>query len=132
MSLEKLYALVEAHVIDAEGHGVAADDLRRDPQGWAEMVVEWGVSMAPVRSPPEAAQQDAQNFRRAVVELGYEEQRGVEVNARASLDGLEAVEGWRGGVSLTCFPFAVAHDQPVTIDRSVPYVLADFSAQPGS
>ena len=128
MSSEDLCTLVEAHGVDAEEHGVAADDLRRDPQRWAGMVVEWGVSTAPVRPTPQAAQQDAGRFRHAVVELGYEEQRGVEVGAHALLDSAEAIVGWRGCVSLTWFAFAAVQDERLTMSRSVPYRLADPTA----
>ncbi len=125
MGLPELCTLVEAHVVDGEDRGVSGDDLRRDPQVWAEMVVEWGVLMAPVRSTPEAAQQDAERFRQAVVELGYEEQRGVDVGAHALLDSTEAAVGWRGGVNLTWFSFAVSRREHGTRSQSVPYMRAD-------
>ncbi len=125
MSIEDLCALVEAHVVDAEDRGVAADDLRRDPQLWAEMVLEWGVFMAPVRPTPEAAQQDAKRFLHAVVELGYEEQRGVEVGGHAMLDSAEAIVGWRGCINLTWFAFAAVQDERLMMSKSVPYRLAD-------
>jgi hypothetical protein len=74
------------------------------------MVVEWGVSMMPARVTPDAAQQDAERFRHAVVELGYQEQRGLEVCAHAFHDSAETIVGWRGCVNLGWFIFAVAHD----------------------
>jgi hypothetical protein len=128
MGLPELCTLVEAHVVDGEDCGVSADDLRRDPQVWAEMVVEWGVLMAAVRSTPEAAQQDAERFRQAVVELGYEEQRGADISAHALLDSTEAGVGWRGCVNLKWFSFAVSRREHGTRSRSVPYTLTDPTA----
>jgi hypothetical protein len=122
VALDELHALVAAHVLDAEGVGVAAEFLLRDPQQWAQMVVEWGVSMAPVRATPEEAQTDAEGFRNAIVRLGYDEQRAAEVCAHGVYDKTNGLVGWQGGVNLTWFSFAEPHHETVTTNRSAPYL----------
>ena len=87
-----------------------------------------GCFDGPVRPTPQAAQQDAERFRHALVELGYEEQRGVKVGAHALLESAEAIVGWRGCVNLTWSAFAAVQDERMTMSRSVPSRLADPTA----
>jgi hypothetical protein len=98
--LDPLSALIEEWVVDEQGHGTGAADLRRDPAQWARAVTEWGLSLRPVRQDAAQAFADAAELRRRVVALGLSDLDGAQAACEGVMERSRwrrwRVTGWRG------------------------------------
>lgn len=65
-----LLQLIRAEVVDPDARGVSFEVLVTEPDLWWRQACEWGVDLAQSRSTLQAAMQDANNFKVALVAAG--------------------------------------------------------------